>query len=108
MTSQEQTQWERPTEQSGTRRQVASGYRGMPHLVAPPKVRTPKARRSSPTQLIVPGGKPDLDALRAVIDDWLVPMLVKEFLDEYSARTGSQEKCKFPRTTMKENANAQE
>jgi hypothetical protein len=37
------------------------------------------------TQLRVPAGERDLQALMAVIDDWLVPLLVTEFVAEYGA-----------------------
>jgi hypothetical protein len=51
-------------------------------VVPPP---TKSEQRSRTTQLRLPTGERDLQALMAVIDDWLVPLLVTEFLAEYGA-----------------------
>jgi len=42
--------------------------------------------RRGVTQLRIPRGKPDVKALKRVTDEWLVPLLVREFLDEYMGR----------------------
>lgn len=62
--------------------------RSMPRLVTPASVPERRTRRKA-TQLYIPKGKPDLKALMVVIDDWLVPLLVKDFLAEYRAKAAS-------------------
>jgi hypothetical protein len=40
------------------------------------------------TDLFIEGGEPDQEAIRSAIREWLVPLLVKEFLSEQeTART---------------------
>jgi hypothetical protein len=51
------------------------------------------------TQLRLPCGDQDLEALMAVIGDWLVPLLVKEFLAEHSAGAVPTEAHGSQRTT---------
>jgi hypothetical protein len=41
-----------------------------------------KSRRLSPPNLVLPRSKPDPEAVRSAIQDWLVPLLVGEFLTE--------------------------
>jgi len=43
------------------------------------------AHKRMTTQLQLPHGERHPDALRAVISDWVVPLLVQEFLAEHSA-----------------------
>ena len=43
------------------------------------------------TSLRLPSGERDLDAIRTVIGEWLVPLLVEEFLAEYEASTANAE-----------------
>jgi hypothetical protein len=44
------------------------------------------------TKLVLPDGEPNLEALRSVTRDWLVPILVEKFLREQGIklRTGGQ------------------
>jgi hypothetical protein len=56
--------------------------------VTAPEQRTPKRRT---TQLQLPAGICDLEAVTAVISEWLIPLLVKEFLAEQSVVTGKTE-----------------
>jgi hypothetical protein len=46
---------------------------------------TANVKERKGTQLRLPIGEPDLHALMTVIGDWVVPLLVTEFLAEYSA-----------------------
>ena len=40
------------------------------------------SKQRAEAELIIPAGKRDLEALRSVTRDWLVPRLVEEFLRE--------------------------
>jgi hypothetical protein len=46
--------------------------------------------RPSQTRLELPAGEPDLDGLRAVTREWLVPALVEKFLREHGIQPRSQ------------------
>lgn len=52
-----------------------------------PRVVTPTSahRSRNSTQLQLPKGRRDPEALKLVIRDWLVPLLVKEFLEQHDA-----------------------
>jgi len=61
------------------------------------------ASRRQETRLELPVGEPDLEALRSVTREWLVPLLVKEFMRERDielpARVkGAAEEHKFQNT----------
>jgi hypothetical protein len=43
---------------------------------------TEKVAAQRETKLVLPDGEPNLDALRSVTRDWLVPLLVEKFLRE--------------------------
>ena len=43
---------------------------------------TLRPRRREETRLEIPAGEPDLEALRSVTREWLVPLLVQKFLRE--------------------------
>jgi len=43
---------------------------------------TEKVAAQRETKLVLPDGEPNLDALRSVTHDWLVPLLVEKFLRE--------------------------
>jgi hypothetical protein len=43
-----------------------------------------------PTKIRLPIGEPDLTAIKSVIDDWLVPLLVREFMAEYNAKAATE------------------
>ena len=58
----------------------------MPAISGPEK----RANRGT-TQLQLPGGRCDFEAVKAVIGDWLVPLLVEEFLMEQKASMKSAE-----------------
>jgi hypothetical protein len=45
--------------------------------------------RCAETKLEFPAGEPDLDALRSVTREWLVPLLVEKFLREQGDRATS-------------------
>jgi len=47
-----------------------------------------RAKRMT-TQLQLPRGERNPDALRAVINDWVVPLLVQEFLAEHNSAADS-------------------
>ena len=49
--------------------------------IAPMEARFPS--RSAETKLEFPTGPPDLEALRSVTREWLVPVLVEKFLSEH-------------------------
>src|SRR5882757_7429984 len=42
----------------------------------------PAAKRPGETRIELPAGEPDLEALRSVTREWLVPLLVEKFLRE--------------------------
>jgi len=46
--------------------------------------------RQAQTRLELPAGEPDLDGLRAVTREWLVPALVEKFLREHGVQPRSQ------------------
>lgn len=50
--------------------------------VSPLPTDTHSPGRRAETKLEFPTGRPDLDALRSVIREWLVPVLVEKFLRE--------------------------
>jgi len=56
--------------------------------VSAPELNT-KKRMS--TQLQLPNGAPDIDAIVSVMGDWFVPLLVKEFIAECNAVSPSIE-----------------
>ena len=41
------------------------------------------SRRTRDVKLLIPPGEPDRDSLLAVARDWLVPVLVQQFLGEH-------------------------
>jgi hypothetical protein len=47
--------------------------------------------RQTQTRLELPAGEPDLDGLRAVSREWLVPALVEKFLREHGFQPRSQQ-----------------
>ena len=47
-----------------------------------PAIDSQKVQRRKKVQLILAPGTPDQNALRSVVREWLVPMLVREFLAE--------------------------
>jgi hypothetical protein len=61
------------------------------------KQKTTRARRTA--RLLIVGGEPDLEALTSVIDEWLVPLLVKEFLAIHPFSTQKSEVNSDMRTT---------
>ena len=75
------------------------GASALPRLVGAGSA--PRTRRGV-TQIRIPHGKPDVEALRRVIDEWLVPLLVKEFLDEYMGRDMEGESALLPQVPQKE------
>lgn len=46
--------------------------------------------RQAQTRLELPAGEPDLEGLRAVTREWLVPALVERFLREHGIQPRSQ------------------
>jgi hypothetical protein len=46
--------------------------------------------RQAHTRLELPAGEPDLDCLRAVTREWLVPALVEKFLREHGIQPRSR------------------
>jgi hypothetical protein len=46
--------------------------------------------RQAHTRLELPAGEPDLDGLRAVTREWLVPALVEKFLREHGIQLPSR------------------
>lgn len=48
------------------------------------------SRRPGETRLELPVGEPDLDALRSVTREWLVPLLVEKFLREQGVELRAQ------------------
>jgi hypothetical protein len=52
------------------------------------------------TQLRLPNGAPDIDAIVSVMGDWFVPLLVKEFIAGCNAASASIELLQ-PRGTVK-------
>lgn len=46
--------------------------------------------RLAQTKLELPAGEPDLEGLRAVTREWLVPALVEEFLREHGIQLHSR------------------
>ena len=61
------------------------GQRRTPPIASQLTVLNGRAPRRVTTQLQLPTGKRDVTALTSVIDEWLVPLLVKEFLAELNA-----------------------
>ena len=49
------------------------------------------AKKRKTTQLRLPNGAPDIEAVVSVMGDWLVPLLVKEFMAEVHAASPSIE-----------------
>jgi hypothetical protein len=68
------------------KRKSSSGVNQPGSLGAPPgsNDRSVLAGRKNyrETQLQIPAGEPDLEALRSVTREWLVPLLVEKFLRE--------------------------
>jgi hypothetical protein len=62
-----------------------------PNGTRPSRLRSESSERQGPVpassrdgvRLLLPLGEPDLEALRAVTREWLVPRLVQEFLREH-------------------------
>ena len=61
--------------------------RGAAEAEVPTSASSMRGAKREVTQLQLPQGEPDLVAITAVIGDWLVPLLVKEFLAEHDAST---------------------
>lgn len=59
----------------------------------------PKARKRMTTQLKLPTRGRDLEFVTAIIGDWLVPLLVKEFLAEQKADSPTTETSGMEPTT---------
>lgn len=68
-----------------------NGRRGTPTITPPKSTPYRCTPKRVTTGLQLPTGKCDLEAVRAVIDDWLVPLLVKEFLAEHKASMATSE-----------------
>ena len=51
-----------------------------------------KVQRRKQVQLILSQGTPDHDALRSVIHEWLVPMLVHQFISEFGIEVTEERK----------------
>jgi hypothetical protein len=47
---------------------------------------SPNSKHRPDTRLEIPAGEPDLEALRSVTREWLVPLLVEKFLREQGIR----------------------
>lgn len=63
---------------------------------------TASAQKRMTTQLRLPTGERELQALMAVIGDWIVPLLVREFLAEHSAtEANTNQRSTKPRTRKK-------
>lgn len=59
----------------------------------------PMARKRMSTQLKLPTRGRNLDAVTAIIGDWLVPLLVKEFLADHKASNKTIETSGMEPTT---------
>jgi hypothetical protein len=64
---------------------------GTPMIVPAGSPSDKRPRKRMTTQLQLPRGRRDLEAVKVVIGDWLVPLLVKEFLLEHKAGTNGPE-----------------
>ena len=61
------------------------------------EMRRPNRRQE--TRLELPVGKPDLEALRSVTREWLVPLLVEKFLREQGIELRARSKTDPGKTT---------
>ena len=59
----------------------------------------PKARKRMTTQLQLPTRGRNLESVRTITGDWLVPLLVKEFLAEHKAGSVTTETSGMEPTT---------
>lgn len=73
------------TKKPTSRITAIASSRGTPRVVTPTSALETNHRSRKSTQLQLPNGKRDPEALKLVIRDWLVPLLVKEFLEEHNA-----------------------
>lgn len=65
---------------------------------APDETARPSCRHE--TRLEIPPGEPDLEALRSITREWLVPLLVEKFLREQGVELRSR-----PNTSLKKATN---
>ena len=61
-----------------------------PRILSPEPASERSARGRAPTKLRLPIGEPDHAAIKVVINDWLVPLLIKEFMAEYNAKPATE------------------
>ena len=61
-----------------------------PRILSPEPASERSAGRRAPTKLQLPIGEPDLTAIRDVISNLLVPLLIKEFMAEYNAKPATE------------------